>query len=1016
MLHAMPGDARWEFRILGPLEVRLDGQVWEVSAPRLRSVLGALLLRADEVVPVSYLVDSVWEADPPADPPGQIATCVSQLRRKFEQAGAGQDLILTQRPGYRLSTERVRLDTLDFHSLREEARRCDEDGDPRRALSRLKTALSLWRGPVLSGIPCRAWQPAVRRWEEEHIAARETCSDIQLSLGLYEDLVTELSGFVQQYPLLERPRAQLMRGLFRSGRQSDALQLYHDTADLLREELAVQPGKELRDLHKRMLQGDDPGAEHGPEAAALIPWHRPESPSRMTPTRHEHAPGPRTARAGTPCQLPGDLAEFVGREDEIGTMTEWLVPGQDTAPVAVVVGPGGTGKTALAVHVAHRLRSVFTDGQLYVDLHGTDSHPVTAEETLARFLRELGLSGASIPSSLDECAVLFRTLLADRHMLLVMDNAGDADQIVPLLPGTGSCGVVITSRARLTTVPNTRVLELGVFGQQQAYALLNRLVGEERLSAEHAVAAQLIEYCGRLPLAVRIVAAKLASRPHWTLRKAASRLADERRRLDELTHENLEVRSSLELSHQGLSLAARTLLRRLSLLATSDFSDWICAPLMDLPLHDAEDALEELLDARLIDVISPAASPQPRYRLHDLVRLFALERLAEAEPQAEQAAAVYRSAATTLAMASLAHRTVCGGDFTVVHSSTHEWPASIDVVEHMASDPMRWYESDRATITALCLQTAEWGEDELAWDLAATSRCLFSVRFHFDDWRLTHESALKVVRRQGNRRGEAALLLGLGDLYLTKRRYDRAIPLLEKSCQLFQEVGDRHGYALALRKAACADRIGGRIELALARWQECLPVLEEFGDLEAQAQVLRWTAQTQLELGRKQQAETYLRAAEVIVASFSSRSAAQVRFSLAEMDLARGELDRAAHGYAESLVAATTLGDLSGRCVALLGLGTVDVRRGALKEGERRLGQALSLARDIQDPLLESEVLLALARAHQAAGDGDGAAALLNEGAELCRLMGAPTRHETFLRARAALGAQPVDSAGSRVL
>ncbi|MGW7055068.1 AfsR/SARP family transcriptional regulator [Streptomyces sp. NPDC054887] len=985
-MHSSPsGDGVLEFRVLGPLEIRMDGQVWELSAPRLRTVLGALLLRAGEVVPVQHLVDSTWE-DLPTDPANQIATCVSRLRRTFREVGVGRDLLITQRPGYRFAPEGVYLDTLEFRHLREEARRHSEGNDSERALSRLKAALSLWRGPTLSGISCQAWQPELRRWEEEYITTREACADIQLDLGLYEDLITELSAFAQQYPLLERPRAQLMLALYRSGRQADAFQLYRDTAALLREEIAVAPGEELRRMHERLLRGEAVSASGSAHATPRRRTSRVEPNARMAP-------------ASAPCQLPGDLAEFVGREDEIRTVRAVLVPGTATVPVSVIVGPGGTGKTALAVHVAHQLRPVFSDGQLYVNLRGMDRHPVPAEEVLARFLRDLGLPGASIPGSLDERAALFRNLLADRRILLVLDNAGDASQVRPLLPGTGSCGVLVTSRTRLTTVPNAQVLELGVFGQQQAYLLLNRLVGEQRLSAEPAVASQLIQFCGRLPLAVRIVGAKLASRPHWTLQKAASRLADERCRLDELAHESLEVRSSLELSHQGLSPAARKLLRRLSLLRAPDFPDWICAPLMDMPLRDAEDLLEQLLDARLVDVTSPAGTAQPRYRMHDLVRLFALELMTEAEPRTEQVAALDRAAATTLALADQAHRAVCGGDFTVVHSLAARPPVSADVVNRMAADPLGWYESDRGTITSLCVQAAERGADEIAWDLAATSRCLFSVRFHFDDWRLTHDRALAAVRQEGNQRGEAALLLGLGDLYLTKRQYDQAIPLLEQSRELFHTVGDRHGYALALRKAACADRIGGRTARALARWQECLEILKDVGDLEAQAQVLRWAAQTHLELGRQDEAETFLRKAGNIVEAFEGRSAAQVRLSLADLDLARNEVVRAAEGYARSLSATTALGDLSGRCAALLGLGAVQARSGALSKAEEHFSEALDLARSIQDPLLESDGLLNLARSRQAAGDLADAAVLLEQGAELCRRMEAPGRLTQFHRA-----------------
>ncbi|QPP05839.1 AAA family ATPase [Streptomyces bathyalis] len=985
-----------EFRVLGPLDIRARGRQLQITAPRLQAVLGALLLRADEVVPAQHLMDSVWEDNLPADPANQIAVCVSMLRRKLERAGAGRDLLLTHPPGYRFVADGVRLDTFTVRQLRDEAREHLAAGDSEAALSRLKSALSLWRGPVLSGVTRRAWQPEVRRWEEEQVAVRESVSDLQLELGLHEELIAELSVFVQQQPLLERPRGQLMLALARSGRQADALQLYRDTSSLLREELAVTPGEELRRLHEQILRGTAPvpQPEADPESAVAEP--APAVPLLASVV----APGP---QQNGPCQLPGDLAEFVGREEELAALRKSLVPGTGSVPVAAIVGPGGTGKTALAVHAAHQLRPVFSDGQLYVNLRGMDEHPVTPEEALARFLRELGLPGSAIPQTLDERSEQLRSLLADRRMLIVLDNARDVRQVRPLLPGTGSCGVLLTSRARITTAPTTCVLELEVFEQHQALALLDRLVGRKRLSAEPHVAAELTEYCGRLPLAVRIVGTKLASKPHWTLEKAASRLANERRRLDELAHESLEMRTSLELSHQGLSSAARKLFRRLALLTTPDFSEWICAPLLDMPLAEGEDLLEELLDARLVDVTSPAGAGQPRYRMHDLVRLYALERVHETEPKAERTAVLTRAAATALALADLAHRTVCGGDFTVLHSLARQPPAPADVLERMASDPLRWYESDRATITALCQQAAAEGQDEIAWDLAATSRCLFSVRFHFDDWQVTHESALSAVRRQGNNRGAAAMLLGLGDLYLTRRHYERAVPLLEESRRLFREVDDRYGHALALRKAACADRITGRFDRALARWRESLPVLRSVEDLEAQAQVLRWSGQTLIEMERYEEAEVFLRDAEKVVQGFRGRSAAQVRFSLADLHLARGDLERAAEAYELSLEASTPIGDPSGRAYALAGLATVDVRRGRLHEADERLRQALEIARAIQDPLMEAQVLLGLGRSRRAAHDLSGAASLFREGAELCRRMGAPARLEQIRRAMAEL-------------
>jgi tetratricopeptide (TPR) repeat protein len=667
-------------------------------------------------------------------------------------------------------------------------------------------------------------------------------------------------------------------------------------------------------------------------------------------------------------------------------------------PLVLLVGPGGTGKTALAVHASHQLRSVFPDGQLYVHLRGMSEDPVSPGEALARFLRELGLPGP-IPETLDERAESYRSLLADRHMLVVLDDASDAGQVLPLLPGTGSCAVIVTSRTRLTTIPSTRVLELEVFQRQQALTLLSRLIGHQRIAAEPEVADQLVQYCGRLPLAVRILGAKLLSKPHWTLRRAATRLADERRRLDELAHEHLEVRASLGLSHQGISPAARQLFRRLALVAASDFFDWVCSPLAQLSLAEAEELLEELLDARLLDAVSPEDAGDPRYRMHDLVRLYALEQVHELEPAEARTAALTRLGMTALALADRAHRTVCGGDFTVVHNLAQSPAVPADILERVGSDPLAWYDADRSFVSALCQQLAEQGEDELSWDLAATSRCQFSLRFHFDEWKTTHDVALRAARLHGNERGSAAMLLGLGDLHLTKRDYAQAVPLLEESHELFRKVGDDYGYALALRKAACADRIQGRFDQALNRWQECLPILQAAGDVEAQAQVLRWIGQTLLETGKPDEAEAFLKQAKDVVEGFHGRSTAQVRLSLGEHHLYRGELDQAAEEFSWGFDATSRNGDLSGHCYALWGLGWVDILRERLSEAEGHLQQARALAKRIHDPLLESDIVFGLATARQITKEPESAIALLEEGMALCREMDAPARLERFLHA-----------------
>ncbi|MET8450475.1 BTAD domain-containing putative transcriptional regulator [Streptomyces sp. NPDC005209] len=1011
-----------------------------LTAPRLQAALGTLLLRPGAVVPVDHLVESIWEDEVPSDPTNQVAACISMLRRRFRQHGVDHDIIDTVPPGYRLRTEKTYIDTTTVLQMRAVAQEQLTSGSHEAALTSLQSALSLWRGPVLSGISRRTWVSETRRWDEEYVQLQKMRCGIQFDLGMYDDLVTELTPFIEKHPLLENFRAMLMSALAHSGRQADALQLYRDTAHLLREELGVTPGREIRELHERILRGDTgspeaarpgvpttssaasaeathtghasnsmasdaaPAAPVGPESAhaAPVPSDAPTPAQAVRPQERSGAtPDPKPLTAARtpsgPCQLPGDLAEFTGRQAEAEFLEQVLAPRAGSVPLVLLVGAGGTGKTALAVHVAHRLRSVFPDGQLYVNLRGMSEQPVSPEATLARFLRELRLP-SPLPETLDERAESLRSLLADRRMLLVLDDAGDAEQVLPLLPGTGSCAVIVTSRFRLTTLPGGKVLELDVFRQPQALTLLSLLIGHERMAAEPDVAEQLVEYCGRLPLAVRILGAKLASKPHWPLWKVATRLADERTRLDELAHENLGVRASLELSHQGIRPSARMLFRRLALLTLPDFADWVCAPLTDLPVDDAEELLEELLDARLLDVVSPEDAGEPRYRMHDLVRLYAREQVAELEPEEERTAALTRLGVITLALADSAHRNVCGGDFTVVHSLARPPAVPAEILDRVGQDPLAWYQRDRTTVAALCQQLAESGQDELAWDLAATCRCQFSVCFHFDEWRLTHELALKSTRQQGNERGSAAMLLGLGDLHLTRRDYDRAIPLLKEARELFRKVGDDHGHALAQRKVACGDRIQGRFQEALAGWQQCLPVLYAVGDIEAQAQVLRWSGQTLLEMGRTDEAWEMLQEARSTVEGFSGRSTAQVRLSLGEQALVRGELSQAEEDFSWGLAATSRNGDLSGHCYALWGLGWIDVLRENLIRAEERLREARELAHRIHDPLLESDIVYGLATARRMSGDPAGAAALLETGAALCREMNAPARLARFTR------------------
>jgi DNA-binding SARP family transcriptional activator len=950
-----------EFRILGPLEVLVGGNPVRVTAPRQRAVLAALLLHPDEVVPVRTLVEAVWEDRPPNAPANQLAICVSALRRLLRHGLDGDEIIVTQPPGYRLSVRGVSLDTLLAERDHRRALELIAAGSRSEAVTLLDSALARWRGSVLAGLERQVLQPAVRHWEEKRLALWDLWAQTKLDLGRHKEILAPLSALTEQHPLLERPRAQLMTALYRAGRQADALKLYRDTRDQLRDELGLEPGAQLQRLHEKVLRGELPPP--APPAPPVAPTAPRASESGRTnagaPHTGQDTPGPVPQRAQAVCMLPNDTADFSGREHEIAEITRLLDTDSGVVPVVGLCGWGGVGKTALALHTAHLLRDAFEDAQLYVNLWGMGAHPLEPAQILGMFLRELGVHGSLIPEGLEERASMYRGLLADRKALIVLDNAADAAQVLPLIPGTGGCAVIVTSRVRLTAVPGLRLVELDLLDQKHALDMLGRIIGADRLAAEPAAGVDLVEYCGRLPLALRVAGAKLAAKKHWRLGQYAARLADEKRRLDELSYSNLEVRANIALSYEGLSRDARRLFRLLGLLEAADFPAWVGQALVAAPGDEVEQLLEELIDAQLVSVLGSGVSGQARYRLHDLVRLFARKLAQESEPVTAQRASIARVGRAWLGLLTDAHQHIIGGDYAVAHSASVRWDPDPTALP-WAGDPPRWYEAERHNLPLLCAQIAEYRFDELCWDLAATGVSLFGTRSHYDEWERTHESALTITREKGNRLGEATSLLGLGDLYLTRRQYERAAELLAQACELFRKIDARHGYALALRKVACVDRDHGRFEDALRRWREALTLLTEFGDLGAQSHVLRWIGQTLLDFGDHAAAEPYLRRAIEVTRSLGGRGAAQALFNLGELHLAQQRLTQAEQEFTEVLAMTRTLGDLRGQAHARLGLGQLCLAAHRVGPAAEWLRDALALARSTLDGLLEIRVLAAM--------------------------------------------------------
>jgi DNA-binding SARP family transcriptional activator len=500
-----------EYRLLGPVEAWWGGMPVRLGGPKPRALLAVLLLRAGQVVPADALVDAIWGEEPPDTARALVQSYVSALRRALP--GEAGETIQTRSPGYVLEPGPGRVDLVRFEELTAQGRRAAAEGDHRSAARALREALALWRGPALGGVGGALRGEAVRLEEARQAALEERISAELEIAGQEADLATELTALVAAHPTRERLRGQLMLALYRLGRQADALAVYGEGRAVLADELGIDPGPELNRMHEAVLRAD-PG---------LLPGRRAVGPT----------PAARTGGAPRPVSLlPPALGDFTGRETESAQVAEWLTGPRGAMPVVVVSGPAGVGKSALAVQAAHRVAERYPDGQLYAELHGF-SEPVPPGEVLGRLLRALG---ADPPEDPAERGDLFRSLVAGRRVLLVLDDAGSESQVRPLLPGSASCGVLVTSRTRLGGLVGARRTDLDVLDDVCGLELLARVIGTTWGDPrEESAARRIVDLCGGLPLALRIAGARLAIRRHWTPSMLADRLADEHRRLDELS-------------------------------------------------------------------------------------------------------------------------------------------------------------------------------------------------------------------------------------------------------------------------------------------------------------------------------------------------------------------------------------------------------------------------------------------------------------------------------------------------
>ena len=947
------------YRILGPLEVLRGSHVVGIRAGKLRCLLATLLVSSNRLVPVDELVERLWGQAPPPTARATLHTYVMRLRRLLagDDSGSGASTIrpIRTRPeGYLIEVPPEQVDLGLFNQLVAEADR--QAHDPSTVLSLLTRALDLWRGPALVDIPSESLQRDVApQLEERRLHALERRIDAELALGRHAELVGELTGLTTEHRLRERFWQQLMLALYRSRRQAEALDAYARLRAVLVEELGLEPAAETRTLHQRILAED-------PELLAV-----PQS-SHLTVT----SAVPLAWRAI--CQLPADLQDFVGREDLIGSVISQLVRSDDSSdavgvPVVAITGAPGTGKTSVAVRIAHRLRQEFPDGQFFVRLTGShDSrHGTTGRdpaEVLGELLLATGATRDEVPDDLEARAAAFRARLADRRVLLVLDDAVRAGQVVPLVPGTAGSAVLVTSRRLLPDVPGVVNLRLEPLACDEALALFRRLVrpgrGSDRDGSWDPDAARtIVAACGGLPLAVRIVAARLLTRPAAGLRLLAERLADERRRLDELRVGDLEVRASLALSYAGLSEIGRLALRRLGLIACEEVPAWVVEVVLgEDRRQDAERALEELVQANLVTETGVDATGEPRYRMHDLIGLYALE-LAQSDDGPGNVETTHRLVGALLQLADAAHRNVPALSFDEAPVDPVEPPRILEpnVVRRLTHDGAAWMCAEQRLLVWAIRQSVDQG-----WYLEAShlaERVLTTLDLQlpharvvelFDQvamaakaagdermaWRATWQRAMQVTTRRvddavldalaqaaevfhrlADPLDEAYALAALAHFRQQQGEHDVALRHARAAFDAGRASGHRGAYATAAREYASLLAQHGRYEEAWPLFEETLAIARELGGPVDQALVLHRMARHALEQGDLGKAAQAAETSLAVLADVSDHRARAYASSMAaRVASARGETDRAVILAEEALDEFTKLGDRFGEVAA----------------------------------------------------------------------------------------------------
>jgi DNA-binding SARP family transcriptional activator/tetratricopeptide (TPR) repeat protein len=811
---------RVAFQLLGPVTALNDGRALDLSSPTAKAVLAALLLRGDAGMSLTELVVSAW-GQAGATTRDSVYHYISGLRTLLADVQADA-VIVSRRPGYRLIVDDDTVDWRRFQRLAACARQAWDGGDLDRAAALLDDARRLWAGPPLAGIGERLGRDrldmAARR-----LAMLEDLAAIEAARGHPERVVDLLSEDLTASPERERGAVLMIEALAALGRRDEAGHVYRRTRTFLAEEFGLDPSDMLESTHRAVLQGT---------------------------SRQARAVGAWVGQVPPVSGLPRPDAHFTGRQEELSQVLAAFHPSVrgETASICTIDGMAGVGKTALAVRAASQLTDQFPDGCLFIDLHGYTGEcaPVPAAEALDRLLCRLGVSGDHVPRDVDDRAALFRDRLADRRVLVVLDNARDAGQIRPLLPAAPGCGVVVTSRDRLTAIDDAQKISLDVLSRTEGAALFRSVVGALRLAREaHAPAtvARIVEQCGWLPLAIRIAAARHRANRLQTLDDIEDLLSEEHERLAELDDGDRSVAASFAVSHADLGKDPRRLFALIAAHPGPDLDIHAAAALVGMPALEVKRLLTHLVDRNLI-----GQPERDRYRFHDLVGVFAREYALPEVPELDRAAGLHRLVDYYLWVAEKADTTITPYRFRMPLEVTHH-PASLPDLRGYDS-ALAWLATELPSLVGACRAAADNGLDAQCWQLAYALRGFFFLTKRWEPWLETHELALDAARRLGDVRAEATTVNNLGLAAIEQGQHAAAASHYRRALRLFQEAGDAHGEHTAVANLAWIAFFEGRYADFLRDSRRTLDYYRRCGAHRNAAITLRGVALAQIETGQ----------------------------------------------------------------------------------------------------------------------------------------------------------------------